>query len=106
MEFSSRRFCRTSSRHSSDSSCGCAFIQPGHEGRETFACAQLIAELMRAILPGDFANAHAIQHSVGRIILLNEDRRIRSIEAVEETLGVGAFPECTHLYGEESGGGI
>src|SRR6266700_3411824 len=106
MESSSLLFCRTNSRRSSDSSCGRALIQPGHEWRKTFAVAQLIAELVRAILAGDFPDAHPVQQAVGRIVLLNEDRRVGNAEAVAETFGVGAIAKCAHLHGEESGRGI
>src|SRR5260370_39925046 len=103
MESSSLRFCRTNSRRSSDSSCGRALIQSGHEWRETFAIPELVAELVCAILAGDFPDAHPVQQAVGRIILLNEDGRVGSGEAVAETFGVVAVAKSSPLHGKESG---
>src|SRR6266851_4232018 len=106
MESSSRRFCRTSNRHSSVPSCGCAFVETRDKGSKTFAVVELLPKLVRRVFAGNPANAHAIIHAVGRIILLNEDRRVGGAEAVAETLGVGAVAERTDLHSEKTGGGI
>src|SRR5258708_16549716 len=106
MESSSRRFCRTSNRHSSVPSCGCAFVETRDKGSKTFAVVELLPKLVRHVFAGKPADAQAIIHAVGRIILLNEDRRVGGAEAVAETLGVGAVAERTDLHSEKTGGGI
>src|SRR5437660_11943232 len=103
MESSSRQSCRTNSRRSSDSSCGCAFVQSSNKWRETFAGTKLIAELMRAIFSGDPAHAHAVQHAVGRIIQLNQNSRVSRAAAVAGPLSIGSFGDRAHLRGEEDG---
>src|SRR5437870_445643 len=106
MEFSSPRFCRTNSRHSSVPSCGQAFVETRNQRSKTIVAAQLLAQLARRVFAGNPADAHAIKHAVGRIILLNEDRRVGGVEAVAETFCVGALAESTDLQGEKTGSWI
>src|SRR5258708_2624454 len=106
MEFSSPRFCRTNNRHSSVPSCGCAFVETRNKRSKTFAVVELPAKLVRGVFAANPADAHAIKHAVGRIILLNKDGRVGSAEALAETLGVGAVAESTNLHGEKTGRGI
>ena len=44
------------------------------EAPALLAAAKLLAELMCGILAGNLANAHAIENSVRRIVLLDENR--------------------------------
>src|SRR5260370_23374708 len=106
MEFSSPRFCRTNSRHASVPSCGRAFVEARNKRSKTFAVVELLAKLVRRVFAGNPADAHAIKHAVGRIILLNENGRVGNVEAVAETFGVAAVPESAHLDGEETCGRI
>src|SRR5712664_444959 len=106
MEFSSPRFCRTNSRHSSVPSCGRAFVEARNKRSKTFAVVKLLAKLVRRVFAGNPADAHAIKHAVGRVILLNKDRRVGNAEAVAETFGVAAIAESTHLDGKETCGRI
>src|SRR5260370_41536761 len=94
MEFSSRQFCRTNSRRSSVPSCGRSFVETRDKRSKTFAAVELLAELVRGVFAGHPADAHAIKHAVGRIILLNVNRRVRSVEAVAETFGIGTRGGC------------
>src|SRR5260370_10729961 len=97
MEFSSRRFCRTNSRHSLVPSCGCAIVETRNERDKTFSAVELLAKLVRRVFAGNPADAHAIKNTVGRAILLNEDRRVGGAEAVLETFGIAPVPERPHL---------
>src|SRR6266576_299662 len=106
MEFSSPRFCRTNSRHSSVPSCGQAFVETRNQRSKTIAVVELLAKLARRVFAGNPADAHAIKHAVGRIILLNKDRRVGGIEAVSEAVCVGAVAESTDLQGEKTGSWI
>src|SRR6266513_5573070 len=106
MEFSSPRFCRTNSRHSSVPSCAQAFVETRNQRSKTIAVVELLAKLARRVFAGNPADAHAIKHAVGRIILLNEDRRVGGVEAVSEAFCVGALAESTNLQGEKTGSWI
>src|SRR2546430_15728164 len=106
MESSSLRFCKTDSQRSSVSSCGRAFVQTRNKRSKAFAVAKLLAELVRGVLAENSADAHAIKHAVGRIILLDKDRRVGGVEAVAETVGVGAGGERTDLHSEKNAGGV
>src|SRR6202171_1688052 len=106
MEFSSRRFCRTNNRHSSVPSCGCAFVETRNKRSKTFAVVELPAKLVCGVFAGNPADAHAIKHAVGRIILLNKYWRVGGAEALAEALGIAAVAESTDLYGEKTGCGI
>src|ERR1700694_5152734 len=98
MESSSPRFCRTNN-HSSVPSCGCAFVETRNKRSKTFAVVELPAKLVRGVFAGNPADPHAITHSVGRIILLNEYGRVGSAEALAETLGVAAVGGRHQLAG-------
>src|SRR5260370_35376043 len=95
MEFSSPRFCRTNSRHSSILSCGRAFVETRNKRSKALAAAELLAKLARRVFAGNPADAHPIKHAVGRIILLDEDWRMGDVEAVRRTLGFSALSENT-----------
>src|SRR5256885_12222126 len=56
----------------------------------------------RGVFAGDPADAHAIQHAIGRIILLNKDGRVGGAEPVAEPFGVAAIAESTDLQGEKT----
>src|SRR6266446_942370 len=105
-ESSSPRFCRTNSRHSSVPTCGRAFVETRNKRSKAFAATQLLAKLVRRVFAGNPTDAHAIKHAVGRIILLNEDRRVGGVEAVSEAFCVGAVAESTDLQGEKTGSWI
>src|SRR5689334_12986150 len=102
MESSSRRFCRTNIRRSLVPSCRCVFVKPRDEWSEALATAQLVAELACLFFSGYFADAHAIEHAVRRVILLNEDGRVGDTQAIAKAFGVGAFAESANLHGEKS----
>src|SRR6267378_6603713 len=106
MEFSSPRFCRTNNRHSSVPPCGCAFVETRNKRSKTFPVVKLPAKLARGVFAGNPADAHAIKHAVGRIILLNIYGRVGSAEALAETFGIAAVAESTDLHGEKTGRGI
>src|SRR5260370_4747582 len=99
MEFSSPRFCRTNSRHSSVLSCGRAFVEARNKRSKAFAVVKLLAKLVRRVFAGNPADAHAIKHAVGRIILLNKNRRVGNVEAVADTVAGAAIAENAHLEG-------
>src|SRR5258708_8449452 len=104
MEFSSQRFCRTNSRHSSILSCGRAFVETRNKRSKALAAAELLAKLARRVFAGNPADAHPIKHAVGRIILLDEDWRIGDVEAVAKTFCGSALAESTDLHGEKTRG--
>src|SRR5260370_9336969 len=106
MDFTSPRFGRTNSRQSLVASCGCAIVETRNERDKTFSAVELLAKMVRRVFAGNPADAHAIKNTVGRVILLNEDRRVGGAEAVLETFGIAAVAESTHLHGEKSRGGI
>src|SRR5260370_41296054 len=106
MEFSSPRFCRTNSRHSSILSCGRAFVETRNKRSKALAAAELLAKLARRVFAGNPADAHPIKHAVGRIILLDEDWRIGDVEAVAQTLFVRPLTGSSGLHGEKTGGRI
>src|SRR5260370_38798580 len=93
MEFSSPRFCRTNSRHSSVLSCGRAFVEARNKRSKAFAVVKLLAKLVRRVFAGNPADAHPIKHAVGRIRLLNKNRRVGNVEAGAGTFGVCAMRE-------------
>src|SRR5229473_6318387 len=84
------------------SSRGAAFIQAHDHRRKPFTAAKLLAELMRRVFSRNSADAHAIKQTVGRIILLDENRRVRSIQALAQTLGIAAVAKRADLHGEKS----
>ena len=49
-------------------------VQANYEGHKAFARVQLLAELLCRVFSGDFAHTHAIESSLGGIILLDENR--------------------------------
>src|SRR5260370_11251577 len=106
MEFSSPRFCRTNSRHSWVPTCGRAFVEARNKRSKTFAVVKLPAKLMSRVFAGNPADTDPIKHAVGRIILLNKNRRVGNVEAVAETFRVAAVAESAHLDGEETCGRI
>src|SRR4030088_2795293 len=106
MELSSPRSCRTGSRDSSDSSCGCAFVETRNKRSKAFVVVELFAELVRCCFAGNPADAYSIKQAVGGIILLNEDRRIGGAEALAKTFRVGAVAESSDLHGEKAGSRI
>src|SRR5438445_77816 len=55
---------------------------------------------------GNLSDAHAVENAVGRIILLNENRRIGCVEPLAKPFGVVAVAERANLYGKESRSGI
>src|SRR5260370_34656753 len=59
-------------------SCAGAFIQSHDHRREAFAVAKLLAELPRGIFSRNFADPHAVEQPVRRILLPDENQRGRS----------------------------
>src|SRR5260370_20226511 len=102
MEFSSPRFSRINSRHSWVPSCGRAFVEARNKRSKTFAVVKLLAKLMSRVFAGNPADTDPIKHAVGRIILLNKNRRVGNVEAVAETFRVAAVPESAHPDGEKT----
>src|SRR5260370_8570967 len=95
MEFSSPRFCRTNNRHSSVPSCGRAFVEARNKRSKTFAVVELLAKLVRRVFAGNPADAHAIKHAVGRIILLNKNGRVGKVEPAPATFRIPPRPATT-----------
>src|ERR1700722_761736 len=106
MEFVSRQFCRTGSQHSSIPSCRRAFIKTNNNRRNSLALTKLFAKLTRGIFARNFADAHAIVQTVRRIVRLNENWRIRYIQAVAQPLRVRLVAKRADLHGKKSAGRI
>src|ERR1700692_2306168 len=51
-----------------------AFIQAHHHRRKTLAAAKLLAKLLRRAFSGNFADPHAIEQAIRRIVPLDENR--------------------------------
>src|SRR5713101_9075876 len=85
-------------------SCAGAFIQAHDHRREAFAVAKLLAELSRGIFSRNFADPHAVEQAVRRIVCLNENRRVRSIQPLAQSLRVAAITKGPDLHGEKSRG--
>src|SRR5580692_6668918 len=81
-------------------------IEANDERRKSLAAAKLFAKLPRRVFSGDFADSHAVESAVRRIVLLNEDRRIGKIQAVAQTLCVAWIAKRTDLHGKKSARGI
>src|SRR5437764_12307969 len=106
MESSWPRSYRTGSRCSSAPSPRRAFVETRNKRSKSFAVVELLAELARGVFAGDPADAHAIQHAIGRIILLNKDGRVGGAEPVAEPFGVAAIAESSDLQGEKTSDGV
>src|SRR5260370_430269 len=89
--------------HSSSAS---TFIQAHDHRREAFAVAKLLAELPRGIFSRNFADPHAVEQAVRRIICLNENGRVRSIEPLAQSLRVAAITKGPDLHGEKPPGPV
>src|SRR5713101_4252922 len=72
------------------SSSAGAFIQAHDHRREAFAVAKLLAELSRGIFSRNFADPHAVEQAVRRIVGLNENGRVRRIQPFAQALRVAA----------------
>src|SRR6266481_322176 len=84
------------------SSCGRAFIQAHHHRCKPFPAAKLLPELVRGVFSRHFADTHAIEQAVRRVILLNENRRVRSIQPLAKPFGIAAVAKRSNLHGEKS----
>src|SRR5437879_4615396 len=102
----SPQFCRKDSRDSSDSPYGRFLIQARDERRKTLPRTQLLAKLARRVLARNFAYADAVKNAFGRIVLLNENRRVGSVQPVAQPFGIAAVMESPYLHGEKSRRGI
>src|SRR5260370_4840081 len=88
------------------SSCARAFIQAHDHRREAFAVAKLLAELPRGIFSRNFADPHAVEQAVRRIVCLNENRRVRSIQPLAQALRVAAITKAPDFHGEKPPGPV
>src|ERR1700694_773289 len=61
------------------SSCAGTFVETHHHRLNSFTVAQLLAKLVRRVSAGSFADPHAVEQPVGRIVPLDENGRVRSI---------------------------
>src|SRR6202521_1857576 len=102
MESPCGQFCKTDSRSSWIPSRRLAVIETHNERRKSFTAAELLPKLARGVFPGNLAHAHTIVEPLGRIILLNEDRRIGSIQAIAHSLCIGRLAKRADLHGEET----
>src|SRR5712692_985998 len=84
------------------SSCGRSFIQTNHHRRKPFTDAKLLPELVRGVFSGNFADTHAIEQAVRRVILLNENGRVRGIQPLAKPLGIAAIAKGSNLHRKKS----
>src|SRR5258708_31548608 len=68
------------------SSCASSFIQAHHHRREALTIAKLLAELLCRTFSRHLADTHAIEQTAGRIIRMNETRRLRTTHPLAQPL--------------------
>src|SRR6202040_584766 len=81
-------------------------VQAHHECLESVAISQLHGELLRGVRAGNPSDAHAVETSCRRVVILNKNRLIVREQTIAQALGVPAVREGSDLHGEVANRGI
>src|SRR5258708_3652529 len=70
---------------------GGTFIEGTNHRRKTVPVAELISEMVRDVYAGHIAETHAVEQVERRVILLNENGRVRNIQPLAKPFGIAAI---------------